>query len=206
MNMEAITSARRGPFFWAGLILATYAAIAALALTDAINAPTALLLMAAPTGLLIPMFKAASRRIDSGGDACFAKGQAQKRYIKRVMLFSSLYLLSFAIMMFVSESGDPSLALRAVLAVLPGLAIIGIFWAVGRLIVEEQDEFIRMLVIRQSLVATGVALSAASVWGFLEAADIVPHLDAYWIAVAWFFGLFVGAVFNRVQYGTWGAV
>ena len=203
---EAPAKQGRGPFFWAGLILGAYGAIGGLALSDAIDSTTALLLMIAPTALAIPMFKAASRRVEAGGAACVGKGQAQKRYVKRVLLFTSLYLLSFAVMTFVEASGTQPTALRAVLAVLPGLAIIGVFWAVGRLIVEEQDEFLRMLTIRQSLIATGVALSAASVWGFLEAADLVPHLDAYWVAVAWFVGLFVGAVVNRIEYGTWGAV
>ena len=63
-----------------------------------------------------------------------------------------------------------------------------------------------MLVVRQSLIATGLALSAATVWGFLESADVAPHLDAYWVAVAWFLGLFVGGLSNRIEYGSWGAV
>jgi hypothetical protein len=71
---------------------------------------------------------------------------------------------------------------------------------------EEQDEFMRMLIIRQSLIASALALSCASIWGFLEAADLVMHIDAYWFAIVWFFGLAVGSVFNRIQFGTWGAV
>ena len=39
---------------------------------------------------------------------------------------------------------------------MPGLAICGVFWAIGRLIVDEKDEFIRMLIVRQTLIATGV--------------------------------------------------
>lgn len=196
----------RSPFFYGGIMLAAYGVIIALASTDAINSATALILMIAPLGLVIPMMKAAARRVDAGGPACMGKGAAQKRYMKRVALFTSLYLIALAIMTFADKSYDPIEAVRVILATLPGLAIIGVFWAIGRLIVEEQDEFMRMLIIRQSLVATGFALSAASVWGFLETADIVIHLDAYWWAVAWFFGLFLGAIWNRIEYGTWGAV
>nr|WP_137677159.1 hypothetical protein [Parerythrobacter lutipelagi] len=195
----------RSPFFYAGLILFAYAIIIALASTDAINSVTALILMVAPLGLVWPMMKAATRRIDSGGPGCFAKGEAQKRYMKRVAISTSLYLIALAAMTFGEKQYELTEPVRVVLATLPGLAIVGVFWAVGRLIIEEQDEFIRMLVIRQALIATGFAMSAASVWGFLETADIVVHLDAYWWAVVWFFGLFVGAVMNRIQYGTWGA-
>ena len=54
------------------------------------------------------------------------------------------------------------------LAILPGLAIAGVFLAIGRLIVEEEDEFIRMLIVRQSLIATGFASSISTVYGFLD--------------------------------------
>ncbi len=193
----------KGPFFYGGLMFAAIGVIVALAATDAINTPTALVLMAAPLALVIPMMKAEAKRVNPG---CAGKGEAQSRYIRRVALFTSLYLISLAIMTLAEKQYDPAEAVRVILATLPGLAIIGVFWAIGRLIVEEQDEFMRMLIIRQSLVATGFALSAASVWGFLENANIVIHLDAYWWAVAWFFGLFLGAVWNRIEYGTWGAV
>ena len=195
----------RGPYFWAGLLLGSYGLVGGLALSGAVNTTAALLLMVAPAGLLIPLFKSATRTVDEGGTACLARGQAQKRYVKRVMIFTSLYLLALAGMTFAEKEFVLAEPVRAVLAILPGLAIIGVFWSIGRLIVEEQDEFLRMLTIRQSLWATGFAMSAASVWGFLESADIVVHLDAYWWAVAWFFGLFVGAVANRIQYGVWGA-
>jgi len=70
--------------------------------------------------------------------------------------------------------------------------------------VEEPDEFIRMLIVRQSLIATAVALSAASVWGFLEAYGVVGHVDSYWVVVLWFAGLGIGAAVNKLQYGTFG--
>lgn len=199
-------AAGRSARFWAGLLLGTLGAIAGLALSGAIDADTALVLMLVPVIQTIPLMRAAGRRRDGAAGSLCGKGEAQKRYTKRVALFTALYLLSFGVLTFATADNEPAFALRSVLAVLPGLAVIGIFWAVGRLILEEQDEFIRMLVVRQSLIATGIALSAATVWGFLEAADVVPHLDAYWVAVAWFLGLFVGALSNRIEYGSWGAV
>ncbi|MFZ1742591.1 MAG: hypothetical protein WAT93_07040 [Pontixanthobacter sp.] len=192
--------------FFAGLMFTAYAAIVALILTQAINDTTALILMIAPIGLVIPMLKAANRQADAGVANCIGKGQAKRNYVKRVAIFTALYMIAIGLMTFVLKDGEPSAALRAILATLPGLAIIGIFWAIGRLIVEEQDEFMKMLVVRQTLVATGLSMSAASVWGFLESADVVIHADAYWWAIVWFFGLGVGAVINRIQYGTWGAV
>lgn len=205
--MDQVTvSKSRGPMFWMGMMLASYGVIVALVMTGAIEGPAVTILMLAPLVLTAPMIFSANRRLNEAGANCLGKGVAQKRYIKRVAVFTSLYLVSFGIMTFSLKLGDPAPWLRALLAIFPGLAIIGIIWGVGRLIVEEQDEFLRMLVVRQSLVATGFALSAASIWGFLEVAGVVIHLDAYWWVVAWFFGLGLGAAANRIQYGTWGAV
>jgi hypothetical protein len=89
-------------------------------------------------------------------------------------------------------------------AVLPALPIIGIFAAIGRYLVEEQDEYIRSLMVRQTLWASGFALSVATVWGFLESFGVAGHVDAYYIAVVWFFGLGIGGVVNKLTHGEWG--
>ena len=46
-------------------------------------------------------------------------------------------------------------------------------------------------------VATGFTLSVVTIWGFLENFGLVSHVDAFYIAVLWFFGLGVGAAFNH---------
>ena len=204
MNAQSPTRFTRTVPFWAGLTFGTFGAVAGLAMSEAINTSTTMILMIVPAGLFFQMIRVANRSASEQGSC--GKGEAQRRYIKRVAVFSSLYLLVFAIQVAVLKDADQPVALRAALGVAPALAIVGIFWAIGRLIVEEQDEFIRMLIVRQSLVATGFALSVATIWGFLEVSDVVPHLDAYWWAVAFFFGQFVGAVSNRISYGTWGAL
>jgi hypothetical protein len=74
----------------------------------------------------------------------------------------------------------------------PALPIIAIFAAIGRYLIEESDEYLRLLTVRQTLVASGFALSLATAWGFLESFDLAAHVDAYWIAVVWFGGLGLG--------------
>ncbi|MCJ2187092.1 hypothetical protein [Novosphingobium beihaiensis] len=133
-----------------------------------------------------------------------AKSPAQKRYLRRVLLFTGLYLVTFALQTALTKENDLSVFTRTAFALLPGFCISGVFWAIGRLIVEEQDEFQRMLTVRQAMIASGLAMASASVWGFLEGAAVVPHVDAYWWAVVWFIGLAIGGAVNRVQYGSWG--
>lgn len=196
----------RGPAFWGALMGVSYACLGGLAATGAIEGSTLLILMLVPVALMIPAIKSANRRVDAGGAACLMKGEAQKRYLKRVAISTSIYMVSMGALVFVANTPDIAFFWVVLSALAPGLAVLGVFWAIGRLIVEEQDEFLRMLIIRQSLIATAIALSAASIWGFLESADVVIHLDAYWWPVIWFVGLAIGAVSNRIEYGAWGAV
>lgn len=204
MNPPAPGSFVGSMVFWAWLTFAAFGAVVGLAMTGAIEGATALILMIVPAALFFQTMRSANR--GGTGSACGANGVAQRRYRKRVMIFTSAYLLAFAVQTLLLRDASPPIALRAVLGVAPALAIIGVFWAIGRLIVEETDEFLRMLIVRQTLVATALALSLATLWGFLEAADVVVHVEAYWIAVVWLLGNLVGAIANRVTYGAWGAL
>jgi hypothetical protein len=56
-----------------------------------------------------------------------------------------------------------------------------------------------MLLVRQVLIATGFTLTLVTIWGFLENLRLVPHVDAFYVAILWFAGLGVGACWNRVR-------
>ncbi|WP_271079422.1 hypothetical protein [Aurantiacibacter sp. MUD61] len=132
-------------------------------------------------------------------------GKPEKlRYLIRIAVAMVIYLGSlFAAEILIEDQGMSGW--RAyVLAALPGLSFAAVFWIFVRLIVEERDEFFRMLYIRQVLVATGLALTAAAVWGFLETYMPVPHVRAFWWPTIWCFGLGVGAIYNKITMGTYG--
>jgi len=59
--------------------------------------------------------------------------------------------------------------LKYPVAILPALPIIGIFVAIGKYLVEEEDEYVRMLMVRQVLWASGFALSLATFGAFSTA-------------------------------------
>jgi hypothetical protein len=126
---------------------------------------------------------------------------AWKRYNWRVVWLSLLYAAFLIGAVYGFKHQLIPASVKYVVAVLPALPIIGIFVAIGRYLVEEQDEFVRMLMVRQTLWASGFALSIATAWGFLENFDLVGHADAYYIAVLWFAGLGLGACINRFTIG-----
>ena len=124
-----------------------------------------------------------------------------KRYLQRLAASMALYMLTlFAAVYYVGRHIVTGSA-AYLLAILPGICVCGVFWAVGRLIIEQTDEYQRMLLVRQTLFATAFALSLATIWGFLESVGLVRHIDAYFIAILWFAGLGVGALVNRLTLG-----
>lgn len=116
----------------------------------------------------------------------------------------ALYLVSLFAADYLIEDQIVSGPLAYVLALIPGFAVVGLFYAVGMFIVEQEDEFLRMLAVRQQMIATGFAMSVAVVWGFLEEFELVGHVEAFWIIVLWALGTVIGAISNRITHGSWG--
>ena len=118
-----------------------------------------------------------------------------RRYAWSVMLLMAGYALVLFGVNVYFENSAPTGALAYIAAALPALPIVGVFIVIGRLLVDlRTDEYVRMLMVRQTLVATAFALTVATVWGFLESFQLAPHIEAYWFAVLWFAG--VGGCLN----------
>ena len=136
--------------------------------------------------------------------ACY-KSPATRRYLIRIIALMTIYLVTLfvAVRAFRGDtvSGVPAYAL----AILPALPVIGVFWAVMRLLVEEPDEFIRLLHVRQCLFATGFCLTIMTIWEFLQNFDLVaPGNGGFGAAFFWFIGLGFGALYNKLTIGTAG--
>ncbi|WP_260599860.1 hypothetical protein [Sphingomonas endolithica] len=123
---------------------------------------------------------------------------AARRYNRRVLLLSVVY----AVLLLAAGYLFNHRAIHGIgawiVAILPALPIVGVFAAIGRYLIEEQDEYVRMTMVRQTLIASGFALSVATIWGFLESFGMVGHVESFYIAVLWFAGLGLGACVNKM--------
>ena len=126
---------------------------------------------------------------------------ANRRYNVRVVILSLIYCAFLLGAVYGFKHHLVSGLFAWVAAILPALPIIGIFAAIGLYLVEEQDEYVRMLMVRQTLWASGFSLSIATTWGFLESFDMVSHVEVYWVSVLWFGGLGLGACANKLTIG-----
>lgn len=135
------------------------------------------------------------------------RNPAYRRYLGRMGGAGAVYLVVIFIaakVLHTSGHPVPASVLSIGLALLPGVAVLAMIWAIGRLLVELDDEYLRMLEVRKALVATAVTLAASSVWGLLELFTDVPRVPIFWVFPAWCLGLTLGAMVNRATLGDGG--
>ena len=151
--------------------------------------------IAVPVGALAWMIVACRAARRSVGPA----SPAQRTYVRRFIPLMMGYILLLFAAVWLGKVYRPDGIAAVALAILPALPLIGVVWAMGRLIVDETDEYQRSLTIRQFLFATGFMLSVTSVWGFLESSGQVPHLPMYWAFILWCGGLSFGSMVNELK-------
>ena len=130
-----------------------------------------------------------------------AKSLAQRKYVKRVLIAMTGYIATLFLAEILIDDRGLSGPLAWLVALLPGLCVASVFWAIGRLLIEETDEYLRSLLVRQMLVATGLTMVIATIYGFLENYDLVGHVDAFYLTILFFAGLGVGALVNKLTNG-----
>jgi len=124
---------------------------------------------------------------------------AERRYNRGAIAASLVYAVTLIGEQYALRYGHLAPAARYALAALPALSVIAIFVLVGRYLVEEQDEYLRMRMIRQILWSTGITLALTTMWGFMEDAGL-PHVPMFYVAVLWFCALgVVGCVFRLLD-------
>jgi hypothetical protein len=132
------------------------------------------------------------------------RSPAHRRYVWRVAVAMIGYLATLFLAEILIDQQGATGALAYGAALLPGLCVAAVFWALGRLLVEEQDEYLRMLLARQLLFASGMTLTIATVYGFLENYRLAPHIDAFYLAILFFFFQGVGGLVNKLTVGDSG--
>lgn len=120
------------------------------------------------------------------------------RYVKRYNVRLTGFMLAYAVILVAGLTwvkADPPLLIRATLAVATAAPICGVFWTIFRLMSECDDEYQKLLLVRQILLATAATLVIATCWQFLKVYDVLAE-GPKWIAVIWFamFGIAVPIV------------
>jgi hypothetical protein len=119
------------------------------------------------------------------GAICGIRTPAQARHNRRVLVAAIFYAITLLPVVYAIRHGLVAQPWTTILALLPAVPIVGFFASYARYLTEETDEYVRMLVVKQILTATSVAMTCAVVWGFLTDLGGAPPIATYWIAVVW---------------------
>jgi len=120
-----------------------------------------------------------------------------RRYTIRIFLFVASYVIILTASLTFARSGSAhSQATLIGLALMTAFPVIGIFWAIFRLLVETDDEYQRLLFAKQTLLATAATLVIVTVWQFLQVYDVVTT-GPQWMGVIWFAMLGIAAPIVR---------
>lgn len=113
---------------------------------------------------------------------------AHKRYAIRTIAFMSGYVAVNIAAIFGAFDDIASPVAAWALALTVSAPVIGQIWATLALM-RESDEFVRAVVAKQFILASGLAMAVASVWGFGESYAAAPHIPA-WIIYPLFWACF----------------
>ncbi len=118
------------------------------------------------------------------------------RYTLGIMVFMTFYVAALFFSIMTIKSQSPTGPLLYALAVLPALPVGGTIWVFLRYI-DKVDEYVRALVTKRFILATGLALFVCTAWGFLENNAGAHEFSLYLVYPLWW-GLFgLSSVFYR---------
>ncbi len=113
---------------------------------------------------------------------------AHRRYVIRTMAFMSGYVAINVAAIFGAFDDIGSPVAAWILALSVSAPVVGQIWATLALM-KESDEFVRAVTAKQFILAAGLAMAIASVWGFGESYADAPHIPA-WIIYPLFWACF----------------
>lgn len=191
--MTTISSVKANARFWAIAYLAATFGAGALFKSGMLPGWWGVALFAASFLLLIPLSRSVQRAQAESGNS----SPAMRAYTRRVLIAGFTYILMLLAGMAIARLYTPPVVVRVVLAVGVAVPVLFMIRAMALLLQEESDEYLRMRIVNQSLVATGFMLTIATLYGFLNAFDVAPRVDAWAAFPLWAVGLGVGRLFQR---------
>ena len=118
------------------------------------------------------------------------------RYTLGIIVTMTLYVGALFLSILTIQAQAPTGPLLYTLAVLPALPVGGSIWVFLRYI-DKVDEYVRAVVTKRFILATGLTLFVCTAWGFLENNAGAHEFSLYLVYPLWW-GLFgLSSVFYR---------
>ena len=138
----------------------------------------AILVIALVAAFTVMIARTGEQQAKASGNFSAAMG----RYNRRMMAASAVYVVGLFGAIWAHDNLSLPTAGAFLVALAPSAGVLMMVAAMGRLLVEETDEYLRHRYVRASLFGLGTLLTLGTIWGFFEQFDLVPHAPS-WMAV-----------------------
>jgi hypothetical protein len=168
-------------WWWTAAYFGALAMMVADANLALLRDPWHLLLKVLVVILLVPMLVSGLRQERAEGPT----SPAFRNLGARTLAGVGGCVLVFSVSAAIYRDLQPGSAVLWPLALVTAVPVLWLVWAMGQYLAEESDEYLRHLATMSALIGLAAVLVVATVWGFLEALELVPHVPA-WYAVPLF--------------------
>lgn len=110
---------------------------------------------------------------------------AQRAHTRRTLLLLVAYAIILPPLVWLQAHRHLGHAISLAMAIAASLPVLGIFASWGRYLSDERDEYHRSVTLQRIAIATNATMGAAVVWGFLQAFDVMPLIETYWVPFVW---------------------
>jgi len=110
---------------------------------------------------------------------------AQRAHMRRTLWLLFAYAIILPPLVWLQAHHHVSYSASLVMAIAASLPVLGIFASWGRYLSQESDEYHRAVTLGRIAVATNATMGAAVIWGFLQAFDVMPLIETYWVPFVW---------------------
>ena len=191
--MDVSQSAKANSRLWVIAYLVATFGTAALFKMGIVAGWPGIALFAASFLLLVPLVRSVERAQALAGSS----SAAMRTYTRRVLVAGFSYVVLILACMTVARLYAPPVAARVLMALAVAVPVLFMIRAMALLLREESDEYLRMRIVNQSLAATGFLLTVSTLYGFLNAFDIAPRVDAWAAFPLWAVGLGLGRLIQK---------
>lgn len=110
---------------------------------------------------------------------------AQRAHTRRTLWLLLAYAAVLPPLVWTQAHNHVSRDVSVLMAIVASLPLLGIFASWGRYLSDEHDEYHQAITLRRNAIATNATMGAAIVWGFLQAFNVMPLIEVYWIPFLW---------------------
>jgi hypothetical protein len=195
-SMPAKSSPARTVLLWMAAYMIGMCSAVIFARVVDLNPFWSMAIMFPPMLLLFPMIRSGQKRYREAG---LIVPPAIIAYNQRMLIWSFSYLAALFGAITVYHQFKPSGPILWFIAIIPAIPIIYFIWTLGRYLVEETDEYVRMQQVTAALLATGWLLVLATFWGFLETFGVAIHVPGWAAVPVWAIGLGAVQIWRAVR-------